>query len=73
MDSNTVTPAAHYLFAVNPNAEELDQKHSEGFHKVIAKLGYIMKRARPDIESQTMAALIPLVQAEIDMYAAREI
>ena len=51
VDSNTVTLAAHYLFTVNPNAEELDQKHSEGFHTVTAKLGYIMKRARPDVET----------------------
>ena len=39
VDSNTVTPAAHYLFTVNPNTEDLDQKHSEGFHAVTAKLG----------------------------------
>ena len=50
MDWNTVTLVAH-LFTVNPNAEKLDQKHSEGFHTVTAKLGCIMKRARPDIET----------------------
>ena len=32
VDSYTVTPAANYLSTVNPNAEELDQKHSEVFH-----------------------------------------
>jgi len=51
VDWNTVTLVAHYLFTVNPNAEKLDQKLSEGFHTVTAKLGYIMKRARPDIET----------------------
>ena len=51
VDSNTVTPAANYLFTVNPSAEELDQKYSEPFHTITAKLGYIMKQARPDIET----------------------
>ena len=51
IDPNTVTPAANYLFTVNSNAEELDQRSSEGFHTITAKLGYIMKRARPDIET----------------------
>ena len=33
------------------NAEELGKEKSEIFHKVTAKLLYIMKRTRPDIET----------------------
>jgi len=47
VDRATVTPAAHYLFTVYPNAESLDNQ----FHSITSKLGYIMKRGRPDIET----------------------
>ena len=51
VDANVVSPAAHYLFNVNPNAEQLNTRLSEAFHSITAKLGYIMKRGRPDIET----------------------
>ena len=51
VDSATVTPAAHHLFSVNPNAEKLSQELSVAFHSITSKLGYIMKRGRPDIET----------------------
>ena len=51
VDENTVTPAAHYLFHVNEDAEKLNKQMSEVFHTTTAKLLYIMQRARPDIET----------------------
>ena len=51
VDSMTVTPAAHYLFNVNEEAEQLGKEQSEIFHSTTAKLLYIMQRARPDIET----------------------
>ena len=44
------TPAAKHLFMTNENAEVLEASVSEKFHSVVAKLLYISKRARPDIE-----------------------
>ena len=52
VDSDTVTTGAHYLFKVDPDAEQLDQSISEIFHTVTAKLLYTMKRGRHDIEPE---------------------
>ena len=51
IDSNVVTPAAYYLFKVNPNAEQLNENLSEAFHSITLKLGYIIKRGRLDIKT----------------------
>ena len=45
------TAAARSLHNVDEKAAELDQELSEKFHSVVAKLLYIAKRARPDIET----------------------
>ena len=46
-----MTPAADHLFKVNPEAERLNKKDSETFHKYVAKLLFASKRARPDIQT----------------------
>ena len=46
-----VTPATKGLFNVDENSELLDERKSEIFHSVVAKLLFIEKRARPDIET----------------------
>ena len=43
--------AAHHLFEVRKDAEQLNEEKSEVFHSLTAKLLYIMKRARPDLET----------------------
>ena len=45
------SPAQNHLFFVDKNAEQLDEKKSEIFHSVTAKLLYLVKRARPDLET----------------------
>ena len=45
------TPATHNLFKVEITTEELETKRSDIFHSTTASLLYIMKRARPDIET----------------------
>ena len=45
------TPSTHNLFKVDTSSVELDRKRSEIFHSTTASLLYIMKRARPDIET----------------------
>lgn len=45
------SPAAKYLFDTREGESKLlDEKKQENFHSVTAKLLYLMKRARPDIE-----------------------
>ena len=51
VDENVTTPASYYLFNVNPNAKQLNKTLSEAFHSITSKMGYIMKRGRPDVET----------------------
>ena len=44
------SPAGHHLFEVNKDAKVIDEGRRELFHTITAKLLYIMKRSRPDIE-----------------------
>ena len=43
------SPAAKYLLTVRPKSEPLPEEKRKLFHKVVAKLLYITKRARPDL------------------------
>ena len=45
------TPANKNLFGTSKDSKELDEKKSELFHSIVAKLLYICKRARPDVET----------------------
>ena len=45
------SPATGNLFTVRENAKQLGEKESKIFHTTTAKLLYIKKRARPDIET----------------------
>jgi hypothetical protein len=45
------TPAANHLFVVNANAEQLDEETAQTFHRIVAKLLFLCKRARPDIQT----------------------
>ena len=44
------SPASRYLFQVDDNAKQLNKEQSEIFHSTVAKLLFIAKRARLDIE-----------------------
>ena len=42
--------AAAHLFDVNPECKRLDEETKEVFHHLVAKLMFLCKRARPDIQ-----------------------
>ena len=44
------SPATKRLFEVSEEAKPLDNKKSELFHSIVAKLLYVCKRSRPNIE-----------------------
>jgi hypothetical protein len=44
------SPAARHLMTVNENAKKLNAEQKDIFHSITAKLLYLEKRARPDIE-----------------------
>jgi hypothetical protein len=56
MDGVAATPAAAHLFTVNENAVRLDGAASDLFHHYTAKLLFLSRRARPDI--QTVVAFL---------------
>ena len=45
------TPTNNSLFNVQEDSIELNQEKSNLFHSIVAKLLYICKRARPDVET----------------------
>jgi hypothetical protein len=52
MDGDSVTPAPNHLFEVNSNKPVmLDKEQADMFHYNIAKLLFLCKRARPDIQT----------------------
>jgi len=51
MDGESATPAGNNLFMVNPDALLLPASESEIFHHYVAKLLFLCKWARPDIQT----------------------
>ena len=52
LDETVVSPARKNLFTTHDGeCEELDEARSDIFHSVTAKLFFIMKRGRPDVET----------------------
>ena len=47
---NASTPANKKLFTIEHNSPELVEIKADKFHSIVAKLLYVSKRARPDIE-----------------------
>jgi hypothetical protein len=44
------SPASEHLFRINPTSNKLDDSMREEFHTTVAKLLFLTKRARPDIQ-----------------------
>eukprot|EP00957_Ditylum_brightwellii_P207069 15351344-Ditylum_brightwellii.AAC.1 len=51
IDGSTTTPAADHLFQVNDSAKKLDEQQARQFHTSTAKLLFLCKRARQDIQT----------------------
>jgi len=50
MDGESATPAANHLFTINKDANILEPLEAELFHHYVAKLLFLCKQARPDIQ-----------------------
>ena len=61
MDRIATTPAAEHLFKINETPTYLDRKDAMFFHHNMAKLLFLRKRARPDLQT-TVAFLSTRVQ-----------
>jgi hypothetical protein len=68
MEGGAVTPAGPHLFKVNGGAERLDAVTSDIFHSITAKILFLCKRGRPDVQVP-IAFLCTRVQApDVDDY-----
>jgi hypothetical protein len=62
MDGESATPASNHIFDVDTSCEKLDAETADLFHHYTAKLLFLCKRARPDIQL-AVAFLCTRVQA----------
>jgi hypothetical protein len=51
LNGPSITPAANFLFEVNPKATKLDPTAADFFHRLTAQLLYLSKQARPDLQT----------------------
>ena len=51
VNDTVTTPARPRLRDVNPECTQLGSDKQDAFHSIVAKLLWIMKRARPDLET----------------------
>ena len=51
IQSTVRTPAAKHLTDIDTNSTQLEKKRADEFHSTTAKLLYLEKRGRPDIET----------------------
>jgi Reverse transcriptase (RNA-dependent DNA polymerase) len=69
MDGVASTPAANHLFEVNEtNPTKLDDTMADMFHHIVAKLLFLCKRARPDIQTAVAFLCTRVKSPDIDDY-----
>ena len=68
MDGTVTTPASSHLFEVNEDAEKLSAKMGEVFHHNTAKLLFLCKRARPDIQPSVAFLCTRVTTPDVDDY-----
>ena len=66
IDSVVSTPAARHLMMVDDKVEKLSTKMHERFHSLTAKLLYLEKRARPDIETAVAFLTTRVSKPDVD-------
>jgi hypothetical protein len=68
MNGLAVTPAAEHLFKVDSEAELLDTRTSDLFHSTTAKLLFLCKRGRPDIQTPVAFLCTRVIKPDVDDY-----
>jgi hypothetical protein len=66
MEGTATTPAANHLFTVNDNAEKLDSDKSEFFHSCTAKILFLCKRSRPDVQTPIAFLCTRVSEPDVD-------
>jgi hypothetical protein len=69
MEGMANTPAGNHLFQINnKNPEKLDRATAEIFHTLVAKLLFVSKRGRPDIQLPVSFLTTRVREPDIDDY-----
>ena len=66
MKGVAMMPAASHLNEVNDNAEKLSDTMCDTFHHLTAKILYLSKRARPDLQTAVSFLTTRIMQPDID-------
>ena len=66
VSKKVATPAARHLMCVDNDAEKLSTEKAEKFHSVVAKLLFVEKRARPDIETAVAFLCTRVSEPDVD-------
>ena len=68
MDGEAATPAANHLFEVNESADKLHETTAQLFHHNVAKLLFLCKRARPDVQAAVAFLTTRVQKPDVDDY-----
>jgi len=68
MSGEAPMPAAAHLFQVDPNAEKLDTTALEMFHRNVAKLLFLCKRTKPNLQTAVAFLCTRVKQPDVDDY-----
>jgi hypothetical protein len=68
MAGESATPAASHLFQVDEDADKLDETTAQLFHHYVAKLLFLCKRARPDIQTAIAFLCTRVKEPDTDDY-----
>ena len=60
------SPAQHHLFQVNKDDKPLDKNKKENFHSVTSKLLYLVKQARPDLDTLVSFMTTRVTKSDVD-------
>ena len=66
MDGNAVTLAPLNLYTIRDDVEKLDDEHAKMYHHLTAKLLYLCKRARPDLQTAVSFLTTRVTQPDKD-------
>ena len=66
MKGSAAMPAANHLFQINPVAIKLDMKQAETFHHLMAKLLYLCKCTRPNLQTAVAFLTTRVQNPDID-------
>jgi hypothetical protein len=68
MAGESATPASSHLFQVNEDAQKLDETTAQLFHHNVAKLLFLCKHARPDIQTSIAYLCTRVKEPDTDDY-----